>query len=122
MIKEEQAKKGSEKLSRNELKQILNDRFTQMSQEKGKQADGSHSVGSSTIKNYMNLAGIHDVIVKLNKPQKQRYWSRRKKVLQPNDEGSHEQVGTEELNLERAQHDEVPHFDNFEHNESGVFF
>ena len=122
MIKEEQAKKGSEKLSRNELKQILNDRFTQMSQEKGKQADGSHSVGSSTIKNYMNLAGIHDVIVKLNKPPKQRYWSRRKKVPQPNDEGSHEQVGTEELNLECPQHDEVPHFDNFQHNESGVFF
>lgn len=115
MIKEEQSKKGPEKLSRNELKQILNDRCIQMSQEKGRQAHGSYSVGSGTIKNYMNLAGIHDVIVKLNKPPKQRYWSRRKKV--PNEPG-----GTEELNPEHVQHDDVPHFDNFHPNESGMYF
>ena len=86
-----------------------------MSQEKGRQADGSYSVGSGTIKNYMNVAGIHDVIVKLNKPPKQRYWSRRKKV--PNEPG-----GTEELNPEHVQHDDVPHFDNFHPNESGMYF
>ena len=110
LIKEEQSKKGSEKLTRNELKQILIDRSIQMN------GNDSHSVGPNTIRNYMNLAGIHDVVVKLNKPPKQRYWSRRKKVPPPEEE-----VSEDKLDTEYAQGDESQHFGDYQHNGSDVF-